>query len=128
MHTYLFDFDGTLVDSMPVYAAMMLAQEAKILLLDEPAAHLDIGYQLEMLTLMEELRERGKTIMVVMHDLTQATMLDARFCLLEEGRITALGSAEELLDSGAIEHAFGVQTIRLWDENHRIKLGFSQKK
>ena len=109
------------------YMAMLLAQEAEILLLDEPATHLDIGCQLEMLELIGELRKQGKTIVVVMHDLGQALSMEARLCLMEQGRMTAQGCAEELLSSGAIERAFGVRAVPLKDGQGRTQWTFERK-
>ena len=109
------------------YVAMLLAQEAELLFLDEPAAHLDVGCQLDMLALIGELRERGKTLVVVMHDLGQAISMEARLCLMEQGRMTAQGRAEELLSSGAIERAFGVRAVPLKDEQGRTQWTFERK-
>ena len=65
------------------YLAMLLAQQAELLLLDEPSVHMDIGCQLELGQLIRELHGRGKTLLVVMHDLASALTLDARLCLME---------------------------------------------
>ena len=108
------------------YLAMLLAQQAELLLLDEPATHMDIACQLELLALIRELHGKGKTLLVVMHDLAAALTLDARLCLMEQGRITALGSADELLASGAVERAFGVKARRTWDESGKAYVHFDR--
>ena len=105
-----------------VYLAMLLAQQADLLLLDEPATYLDIGHQLEMLALIRTLSDEGKTLVVVMHDLTHALELGGRICLLEEGRITAQGDGRALLP--AIERAFTVRALTLRDGRGRDRVLF----
>jgi len=55
-----------------VYLAMQLSQDASVLLLDEPTTYMDIDYQLSLLALLHQLKARGKTIILVLHDLQQA--------------------------------------------------------
>ena len=105
-----------------VYLAMMLAQQAELLLLDEPATYLDIGHQLEMLELIRSLNGEGRTLVVVMHDLTRALELGGRLCLLEAGQITAQGSGGTLLP--AIERAFCVRALALRDGRGRERVLF----
>ena len=105
-----------------VYLAMMLAQQADFMLLDEPATYLDIGHQLEMLALIRSLSDEGKTLVVVMHALTHAFDLGGRLCLLEAGHMTAQGSGRELLP--AIERAFGVQALVLRDHRGKERILF----
>ncbi|MCD2172349.1 ABC transporter ATP-binding protein [Rhizobium sp. C4] len=87
-----------------------LAQEAKILLLDEPTSFLDIGYQIEVLDLVHRLsRERGVTVVMAIHDLNQAMSIADRISLLEKGRLVFDGSAADLAASGLIERVFRVE-------------------
>ncbi|WP_292189270.1 ABC transporter ATP-binding protein [Mesorhizobium sp.] len=87
-----------------------LAQEAQILLLDEPTSFLDIGYQIEVLDLVYRLsRERGVGIVMAIHDLNQAMSICDRISLLEKGRLVFDGQAHALADSGLIEKVFRVQ-------------------
>ena len=87
--------------------AMALAQEPKILLLDEPTAHLDINHQVEILDLVRHLnREQGVTVIGVMHDLNMAALYFERLILLKEGSIFADGSPEEVLTAETIEEVF----------------------
>lgn len=87
-----------------------LAQEAKVLLLDEPTSFLDIGYQIEVLDLVHRLsRERGVTAVMAIHDLNQAMSICDRISLLEKGRLVFDGVAENLAASGLIEKVFRVQ-------------------
>jgi iron complex transport system ATP-binding protein len=78
--------------------ARTLAQDAPVLLLDEPTTALDIGRQQEVLELIAALRdERGLTVLGAMHDLTLAGQYADRLALLDGGRIVAQGSAGEVL-------------------------------
>lgn len=93
-----------------VVIARALAQEPKVLLLDEPTTHLDIRHQLEVLGLIRKLNEaRGLTVLAVFHDLN----LTGRFCdrvlLMDEGRIMASGTPPEVLTAPNIERAYGVE-------------------
>ncbi len=86
-----------------------LAQEARILLLDEPTSFLDIGYQIEVLDLVHRLsRERGVTVVMAIHDLNQAMSISDRISLLEKGRLVFDGEATDLAESGLIERVFRV--------------------
>jgi len=80
-----------------VIIARALAQEAPILLLDEPTTALDLGHQQEVLLLLDRLRHEGHTIVSTMHDLTLAGQFADRLVLLAEGRIEAEGTAPHVL-------------------------------
>lgn len=102
-----------------VYLAMMLAQDTPVVLLDEPATYLDIRHQLEILNLMGNMRQRGKTVLAVMHDLNQALEIADRVCLMDAGRIVALDAPKAVIKSGEIDRVFGVRTRRMADEAGR---------
>ena len=86
-----------------VVVARALAQEAGIVILDEPTAALDIGHQQQALELLDELRdESGLTLVAAMHDLTLAAQYADRMVLLDMGRIVADGTAEEVLTEETI--------------------------
>jgi iron complex transport system ATP-binding protein len=81
-----------------VVVARALAQEASIVLLDEPTASLDIGHQQQALELLDALRaESGLTLVAAMHDLTLAAQYADRMVLLDEGRVAADGPPAEVL-------------------------------
>jgi iron complex transport system ATP-binding protein len=86
-----------------VVVARALAQEAPLLLLDEPTAHLDVGHQAAVLELLQRLcRSDGadgspKAVLAVVHDLTLAAQYCDRLAMLSEGRLGALGSPQEVL-------------------------------
>jgi iron complex transport system ATP-binding protein len=88
--------------------ARALAQEARIVLLDEPTAALDIGHQQQALELLDALRgESGLTLVAAMHDLTLAAQYADRMLLLDRGRIAAEGSPREVLTAEALARHYG---------------------
>jgi iron complex transport system ATP-binding protein len=87
---------------------MALAQEPKLLLLDEPTAHLDINHQVAILELVKGLnREREVTVVGAMHDLNLAALYFERLVLLKEGTVFAQGSPSAVLTEETIHHVFG---------------------
>jgi ABC-type cobalamin/Fe3+-siderophores transport system ATPase subunit len=86
-----------------------LAQEPQVLLLDEPAAHLDIGHQLQLFRTLDEVRRRGVAVLAVVHDLSRAAAWADRVVLMAAGRIAAEGTPAEVLGSEAASDAFGVR-------------------
>ncbi|MFQ5933593.1 MAG: ABC transporter ATP-binding protein [Dehalococcoidia bacterium] len=93
-----------------VFIARALAQETELLLLDEPTAHLDIGYQPAILDMIEEIRkETNITVIAAMHDLTLAAQYCHRIAVLHQGSVFALGSPSEALRSDVIRIAFGAE-------------------
>ena len=85
-----------------------LAQEPEVLLLDEPAAHLDIGHELQLFRVLDQIRSRGVAVLAVVHDLQRAAGWAERMLLLSDGRIVASGSPESVLASEAAAQAFRV--------------------
>ncbi len=90
------------------YLAMLIAQGARHLLLDEPTTYLDIGRQLELDALIRSLRDEGRCVAVVMHDLNQVLRLCDRVLVVSEGGLLYQGPSGGLCESGCIERAFGV--------------------
>ena len=91
-----------------VVVARALAQEARIVLLDEPTAALDIGHQQQALELLDSLRaESGLTLLAAMHDLTLAAQYADRMVLLDTGRVVADGAPVDVLSEDAIERHYG---------------------
>jgi iron complex transport system ATP-binding protein len=90
------------------FLARGLAQEPSVLLLDEPATHLDVRHQLHLFRVLDDVRQRGVAVLAVIHDLPRAAAWASRMALLDEGRIAAEGSPADVLESDAAERAFGV--------------------
>lgn len=98
------------------WIALALAQRTRLLLLDEPTTFLDIGHQLEVLSLVRSLnQERGMTIVLVLHDLNQAARFAGRIVALREGRIVADGPPAQVLTPGLIEDLFRVKASVITD-------------
>lgn len=89
--------------------ARALAQQAPILLLDEPTAGLDLKYQIEVLSLVQRMAvERKMVIVMTLHDLHHAAMFGDRLALLSDNALLAVGTPREVLQPHLIEQAFGV--------------------
>ncbi len=92
-----------------VLIARALAQQAPILLLDEPNAHLDLHYQVALFDLLAKLhREEGRTVLIITHDLNLAGMYCDRIILLAEGTAAAWGTPAEVLREDILERYFRV--------------------
>ena len=90
-----------------VHIARALAQEPKLLLLDEPTAHLDITHQVGILDLIRRLnKEFGLTVIMILHDLNLACEYCDRLILLNKGRIYKEGPPEEVMDYRTIEEVY----------------------
>ncbi len=103
-----------------VVLARALAQEAPILLLDEPTSALDLGRQQQALELVDRLRhDHGLTVVSAMHDLSLAGQYADRLLLLEQGRLAAQGSAEEVLSEATIASSYGAE-VRVIHEDGNV--------
>jgi iron complex transport system ATP-binding protein len=93
-----------------VWVAMALAQDTDLLLLDEPTSYLDISHQIELLDLLADLnRERGKTIVAVLHDLNLACRYAHRVVAMKDGRIYAEGEPDEVVTPENVREVFGLE-------------------
>ncbi len=89
--------------------AQALAQEPKILLLDEPASNLDVSFQLKLFDFLKKLNKEGMTIICVVHDLNLALSYFEKTLLLHKGRVVAEGPTEEVLQPTLIEKTYGIK-------------------
>lgn len=96
-----------------VYIAMALAQSTPVIALDEPTTYLDVHHQLQMMELAGRLATDGKTVIMVLHDLTLALQAADRLVVMEKGEIAAQGTAEEVFASRRIDSVFGVRLRRM---------------
>ena len=97
-----------------VVLARALAQEAPVLLLDEPTTALDVGHQQQVLELVDQLREtRSIAVVAAMHDLTLAAQYSDRLVLLVQGRAVASGSAGSVLTAALLREHYGAEVTIL---------------
>jgi iron complex transport system ATP-binding protein len=95
-----------------VLLARAFAQEPKILLLDEPTAHLDLAFQVQILRLVRELRDEKKTsVLASLHDLNLAAAYADRIVLLSKGKIAAAGAPKEVLAESVLRPVFGADVM-----------------
>jgi len=94
------------------FIALCLAQEPKLLLLDEPNNHLDLGHQLSILNLIAGLnRDAGLTVAATFHDLNLAAEYCDRLVVIDAGRIAAVGPPGDVLTADRILQVFGVRVV-----------------
>ncbi len=107
-------------EAQRVVIARALAQHAPVLLLDEPTGSLDIGHQLEVLDLVEELRhEVGLTVLCTMHDLTLAGQYADQMLLLADGEVAAFGTPAEVLTEATLSKHYRA-TVRVLHDGDRL--------
>lgn len=93
-----------------VWLATCLAQDTRVLLLDEPTTFLDLRYQVEILDLLRELADRHRVAVgVVLHDLNQAAAVADQLVLLHERRVRASGPPHEVLTEEALSDTYGIR-------------------
>lgn len=98
------------------WIAMTLAQDADILLLDEPTSFLDMAHQVELMRLIERLNaEEGRTIVIVLHDLNQAAQIAHRMVVLDRGAIAADGPPGVVMTVDMLRAVFGVEADIILD-------------
>ena len=99
-----------------VWIAMALAQQTDLLLLDEPTTFLDVSHQVEVLALLTDLnRDRGTTIVMVLHDLNMAARYADQLIALAGGNLHAAGTPQEVLTEETIRGVFGLDSQVITD-------------
>lgn len=95
-----------------VLIARALAQDADILLLDEPTSNLDIRHQLEVMNIMKDIvHKKGISAVMAIHDLNLASRYTDRILMMNGGRIFAAGDPESVLTNKNIKRAYGVEAL-----------------
>jgi iron complex transport system ATP-binding protein len=104
-----------------VLLARALTQEPKLLILDEPTAHLDIGHEWALFKLLKNLhRRKGLTLVCAIHDLPAAARYADRLILLKEGRILTAGEPSQVLTESFLREGFGAELSVEWrGANHK---------
>lgn len=100
-----------------VLIARALAQQARILLMDEPTANLDYGNQLRVLSKVKQLTQAGYTVIQSTHNPDQALLFADTVMTLQDGRVTAFGPPRDVLDEERLHSLYGVDIslARLYD-------------
>jgi iron complex transport system ATP-binding protein len=110
-------FSGRLVDELSggqrqrVWVAMLLAQQTPLMLLDEPTTFLDIAHQIELMDLLADLNEQGRTIVAVLHDLNQAARYATHLIAMKDGEIVAQGEPSQIVTPELVETVFGLRCV-----------------
>ena len=92
-----------------VRMAMVLAQDTPIVLLDEPTSFMDVAACFDMVRLIRQVRQRGKTVVAVIHDLNLALSVADQVFVMERGRLAVQGEPTDGCVRAAIEQSFGVR-------------------
>lgn len=100
------------------YLSMVIAQDTKMILLDEPATYMDIKHQIEIVGVLSKLAKEGRGIVLTSHDLPQSFSICDKLCLMNGGKIVAQGTGEEVLSSlDLVRNVMGVGLAKTDDPN-----------
>ena len=98
-------------EKQKLFIARALAQEPKIIILDEPTAHLDLKHQMEIMAILRDsCREKGITIIASMHDVGLAARVSDQVALIKDGAVIAWGRPEEVLHGGNVSELYGIDS------------------
>jgi len=101
-------------EAQRVITARAIAQDTPVIILDEPVSHLDIRHQKELMETMKVLnKDRGKTILAVLHDLNLAAQYCDELLLLHKGKIFAQGTPKKVLTCENLSEVYGIEFHRL---------------
>ncbi|AYA21066.1 ABC transporter ATP-binding protein [Streptomyces alfalfae] len=92
-----------------VWISMTLAQGTDLLLLDEPTTYLDLAHAIDVLDLVDDLHESGRTVVMVLHDLNLATRYSDNLVVMRDGAILAQGHPRDVITAELLEEAFGLR-------------------
>lgn len=97
------------------WIAMTLAQNTPIVLLDEPTTFLDLAHQIEILDLLYDLNQEGRTIVMVLHDLNQACRYADHLVAVKQGHVYAQGQPAEVMTTTLVQEVFGIDSQIITD-------------
>lgn len=88
------------------WVAMVLAQDTDYVLLDEPTSFLDVAHQIDVLHLCQDIRDQGRTVVAVLHDLNQAARYADHVVVMHDGALAAEGQPGEVITGGLVRQVF----------------------
>lgn len=94
-----------------IYIGQIIIQNPKVILLDEPTSHLDIGYQFQIMDILEKLNKKGLTIIAILHDLNLASYYCSKIILFKDGEIYKQGNVEDVLTYQNIEYVYNTKVL-----------------
>ncbi|MGW4252743.1 ABC transporter ATP-binding protein [Streptomyces californicus] len=92
-----------------VWISMTLAQGTDLLLLDEPTTYLDLAHAIDVLDLVDDLHESGRTVVMVLHDLNLATRYSDHLVVMRAGAVLAQGHPRDVITAELLHEAFGLR-------------------
>jgi iron complex transport system ATP-binding protein len=98
------------------YIAMLIAQAADIVFLDEPTTFLDINHKLEVMNIIKELNKKGKTIVMILHDIGEALESSDMVCVMDKGEILCYDTPDRVFESRLIDRVFNVISQKIYVE------------
>ncbi|MGR6839543.1 Fe(3+) dicitrate ABC transporter ATP-binding protein FecE [Aliivibrio wodanis] len=113
--TGVFEFADKPVESLSggqrqrAWIAMVIAQDTDVVMLDEPTTYLDMSHQVELMNLMQQMNAKGKTVVVVLHDLNQACRYCDHLVVLDQGRLVTEGSPDQVLTENILSSVFDLK-------------------
>ena len=110
-----------------VVIARALAQQGRVLLLDEPTSHLDISHQFDLYRLVRDLACEGQAVLMVCHDIFLAPMFADAALLMSVGRIHSSGPAAQVLTRPNLASVYGVETSIAWNGTRSVEAVFHQQ-
>ena len=94
-----------------VFLAMTLAQDAELVLLDEPTTYLDLNRQAELMGMMRQMQQNGKTVITVLHDLNQACRYCDHWIVMKKGTVMAQGTPDEVMTEELLKDVLDLDVI-----------------
>ncbi|MGH3243167.1 MAG: ABC transporter ATP-binding protein [Spirillospora sp.] len=98
-----------------VWISMTLAQGTDLLLLDEPTTYLDLAHAIDVLDLVDDLHESGRTVVMVLHDLNLAVRYSDNLIVMRAGSILAQGHPRDVITADLLDEAFGLRAEVIHD-------------
>ncbi|MYM58062.1 Fe(3+) dicitrate ABC transporter ATP-binding protein FecE [Vibrio sp. OCN044] len=113
--TGVLEFADKPVDSLSggqrqrAWIAMVVAQDTDVVMFDEPTTYLDMSHQVELMKLIQQMNAKGKTVVVVLHDLNQACRYCDHLVVLKQGEIVEQGSPDEVMTRTLLNDVFDLK-------------------